>query len=406
MVSPFYWPGNTYIYWPGGGGISRKQYRANPDEELRELERQAYSSGSIEDWDNYLAVLDRTGQLDEIIVSTIRRLPQVEGGPVSKEEAELLMRSLGYLYRKGVFPEIRQELAQWWQTDPVWQVTGSGKKIPKDVHGYYWILVRKPTTVSQPSSTMLGSGWFGFPIKLEPRADLTVHGRFYPIKIYPADRMSRRYGDPFGPPQADKFYKARAFLMCPICQQEIPVGRISNHFELVSHGASPTKRRLPVRRIMEMLARRLPQLIPGQEAKLSYTGNILTVTTRPENIQPIQDYLITVGLNLSAVKAPWHISHGSHLPPTIPEGILRYEFGTGPGERSAILTQDIVTSSPWETRRVAQAGERVFARPASNLPASSGIRWWIRPQDSSAIWAIDAEEGSYGVGVRDSDLRF
>jgi len=79
-----------------------------------------------------------------------------------------------------------------------------------------------------------------------------------------------------------------------------------------------------------------------------------------------------------------------------------------PPERLAILQNDIVASLPWQERRLARAGERVYAMDATNQPKDGKIKWWIRPEDEDSEWNQDShgDECGYGVAAWEGDLVF
>lgn len=71
----------------------------------------------------------------------------------------------------------------------------------------------------------------------------------------------------------------------------------------------------------------------------------------------------------------------------------------------AVVVNPIRTSPPWDRRRTVQAGERVLAEPATNLPSDAEIKYWLSPlPGDSPEWAPDAE-GPYGVGAAADDVQ-
>jgi hypothetical protein len=218
-------------------------YARNPDERLRELERQAHATGSPQDWDQYLAALERTGLLDARLASVEATLPPM-GGEVTAEDAMFLMRVMGFRYRHG--PDLwRGEFIsnlRDWGTENIRQAIlrktkSASSKMSETLEGYYWIRysVRDWTALGYAQGPhiaktackcsmdrLITTGCQFFP-------DLHWPQQLYPIRVISSEAAKQRN------------YFHRIFLLCPVCQQEVPVGRLDQHMNARSHAGLPAR---------------------------------------------------------------------------------------------------------------------------------------------------------------------
>jgi len=205
-------------------------FRHNPDEQLRELERQARLSSDSADWDRYLASLDRAGILSETLTAIEGNLPPM-GGKVSEEDAILLMRVLGYRFRSGV---IDLKNLSYWETELIRQAIlraprQSSSKMSSDLEGYFWIRYVAATwrRRAAPAGSLYGAPC-DCPMETLLQTgcalpDFHLTQQFYPLRVFSS------------PGAKNRKYFHRIFLLCPVCQQEIPTGRLSQHFDSRSH---------------------------------------------------------------------------------------------------------------------------------------------------------------------------
>lgn len=324
--------------------------RRNPDERLRELERRAKATNDSQDWDVYLAALDRTGAIAERIQQVEQAFRSADdiinvftdpndlplgrlakaGGLVSLEDYTWLAKVLGYRYRTGIIPiqQIREELRAWdtpamrqqilrsllWATPATTEqsnVSGpsfgwstltrsQADTMKPHVEGTFWLRVTDVTYDRHTNQEV---------IKFSPSRI------YWPVRLYASDKtpllkvVTRKMRQPDGSTVLKKVnvpYSHRVFLLCPICEVEMPAGRIFNHFTAVDHGATPKQRRKPLSVIVDMLHRRVNKLTGRQETdpeiNISYSNQIY-ITAIPEFLPPIQAYLESLGMELSTEHA-------------------------------------------------------------------------------------------------------
>ena len=216
-------------------------HRHNPDDRLRNAERQVQATDDPADWDRYLSELDRAGLLVTMLSDIETTLPRqglmipllgggqavaqpraTVGGPVTEEQAILLMRVLGYQYRAGLIDF--NELGRW-ETESIRQVIlrqprNSSSKMPYQLKGYYWVRYTPPVYYSPIATETGGPCDCSLDTLMVTGCQQALHQprRFYPIRVLSSQEAQ------------DRKVSHRVLLLCPVCQKEMPAGRLSQHF--------------------------------------------------------------------------------------------------------------------------------------------------------------------------------
>lgn len=307
-------------------------HRRNPDDQIRALERQARATNDTQDWDAYLAAVDRVGGIQELIRQTqssfrpesgLRVGPPGQGvtrmtldgwmsfdkmpagGLVNFDAYVWLAKVLGYQYRAGLLPikQIREELLTWDTPNRRQQIIQSIKY----AEGKDWENISRAQADTM-NPTYEGFFWLRKTKERFDRIQVEFSNSeiYWPVRLYasektPVLKIKKRKDKDGTVKKIEVPYSHRVFLLCPICEVEVPTGRLSNHFSAVDHGAAPQKRQLPLSTIMSMLVRRIDQLTGKRESdriSISTTGGELFIGMLPEYSGSIITYLESLGMRL------------------------------------------------------------------------------------------------------------